>query len=199
MYMHVRQSGTTLLEVLVWISIFTFAMLALVSSLLSFYRANTYTLEQAQAVSDARRSIDGLVSNLREADYASDGAYPVVAIATSSVTFYANVDSDSLIEQVHYYLDGTSLKESILKPSGSPLSYTGTATTTTISPYIRNNTQGVDAFHYYDVSGNQITDMTKVSDVRFVTVQMIVNIEPNRLPNELTIESSATLRNLKAQ
>lgn len=173
------------------------SMMAIIVSLLSFYRANTYTLEQAQAVSDARRSTEHLVATLREADYASDGAYPIVSMGTSTITFYANIDKDNLIERVRYAVTGTTLVRGITKPSGTPLGYTGTESVSVVSPYIRNITQHVDALTYYDSTGAVITDMNNVSSVRFVTVKMIVNVEPNRLPNELTLWSSATLRNLR--
>src|SRR3989344_6455330 len=86
--------GMTFIEVLVWISVFLAAMWAIVGSILSFYRANTYTLEQAQAVSEARRSIETVVGTLREATFSNEGAYPVVSIAAGSITFYADIDAD---------------------------------------------------------------------------------------------------------
>jgi Tfp pilus assembly protein PilW len=189
--------GITFIESLIWIAVFMISMMAIIVSLLSFYRANTYTLEQAQAVSDARRSTEHLVATLREADYASDGAYPIVSMGTSTITFYANIDKDNLIERVRYAVTGTTLVRGITKPSGTPLGYTGTESVSVVSPYIRNITQHVDALTYYDSTGAVITDMNNVSSVRFVTVKMIVNVEPNRLPNELTLWSSATLRNLR--
>lgn len=193
----IQQRGITFIESLIWIAVFMISTMTIIVSLLSFYRANTYTLEQAQAVSDARRSIEQLVATLREADYASNGAYPIASMATSSVTFYANVDNDVFIERVRYSVSGTSLVRGILKPSGTPLGYSGAESVSVVSPYIRNTTQHVDALTYYDDTGTVITDMGDVSAVRFVTVKMIVNVEPNRLPNELTIWSSATLRNLR--
>lgn len=184
------------MESLIWVAVFIVAMMALIVSLLSFYRANTYTLEQAQAVSDARRSIESVVEHLREADYANDGAYPIASMSTSSITFYANIDADASFERVHYYVEESSLKRGVLKPSGTPAAYTGAEEVTVISPYIRNIQQGIDTFHYFDSAGVEVVDMGDTTAVRFVRLDMIVNVSPARLPNELTVRSSAALRNI---
>lgn len=191
------QKGLTLIETLVWAAVFTASMMAIVVSIMSFYRANTYTLEQAQAVSDARRAIERTIQYAREASYSSDGAYPLVSIATSSITFYADIDADPAIERVHYYIQGTNLMQGVLNPSGTPLAYTGAETVTVLSPFIRNDEQGVDTFAYYDTEGALVTDFSDVTTVRFLTMDVVVNVSPTRLPNELTLHSSATLRNLR--
>lgn len=191
-----HHSGITFIESLVWVAVFVVSMMALIVSLLSFYKANTYTLAQAGAVSDARRSIEHLVQELREVTYASDGAYPMATLASSSVTFYANIDEDSLVERVRYYIVGAELRKAVLKPTGSPLTYTGVEVDSLISPYIRNVEQVQDTFTYFDTEGAVITDYTDIAAVRFVRIDMVVNISPDKLPNELTIRSSATLRNL---
>jgi len=188
--------GITFIESLIWVAVFVVAMMALIVSLLSFYRANTYTLEQAEAVTDARRSIEHVIQTLREADYSNEGAYPIVSMSTSSVMFYADVDGDPFLERVHYYLDGTVLRRGLLDPTGDPPVYTGSETVSTVSPYVRNASQDLNVFRFFDENGDEITDLSRVVDVRFVRMDVIVNVSPSRLPNELTIRSSASLRNL---
>lgn len=190
--------GLTFIETIVWIGIFTMAMVAVVSSLLSFYSTNTYTLEQAQAVSDARRGIDQTVAFIREASLASDGAYPVISIGEHEFAFYSDIDDDPLIERVRFFLDGTKLQRGVVDPSGSPLSYDeSTEVVSTVSQNVRNLEQDVTTFRYYDEEGDEITPPDGVSDTRFITIDLVVNVSPDQLPNELTISSSATLRNLR--
>src|SRR3989338_10124058 len=50
-----RSAGITMVETVIWIAIFTIVMLALTSSVQSFYRTNKYAVEQAGAVSSAQR------------------------------------------------------------------------------------------------------------------------------------------------
>jgi len=191
------QRGMTFIEALVWIGVFWMAMWAIVGSILSFYRANTYTLEQAQAVSEARRSIERVVKTIREANYSSEGAYPIISMATSSLSFYADIDADALVERVRFFVQGIELKQGVIDPSGDPPAYTAPEVVTTVAYYIRNNTQGVNTFRYYNASGTQIVNMAQVSELRFVRMDTVINVSPDKLPNELTLRSSATLRNLR--
>ena len=90
--------GFTFIEAIVVVAVFGFVMIIIVSSLLSFYRSNTYTLEQAFAVNSARKGIETAVRDLREAAYSDEGSYPIVSIATSSVEFYSDIDRDDSVE-----------------------------------------------------------------------------------------------------
>ena len=192
-----NKRGMTFIEALVWISVFLSAMWAIVGSILSFYRANTYTLEQAQAVSDARRSVEQVVKTIREANYSSEGAYPIISMSTSSVSFYADIDNDPLIERVRYFIVGTELRRGVIEPSGDPPAYTAPEVENTITYFIRNGEQGVDTFRFFDTAGSQINTMTNVTAVRFIRVDTVINVSPDKLPNELLMRSSATLRNLR--
>lgn len=190
------QRGMTFIEALVWIAIFTFAMLAVTTTLISFYRSNAYTIEQAQAVESARRGIASAIREMRETQFASDGAYPIVSIATSSLMFYANTDADADIERVRYSVVGTDFMRFVLQPSGSPLAYTGEETSSVVSDQVRNIANNIVTFTYHDEDGAEILDYARAQDVRFVRLDLVVNVNPDRLPNELTLRSSAALRNL---
>ena len=187
----------TLLETVVWVGVFTSAMLALTVSVISFYKTNRYIVEEQSAVVSGQKGIDLLVRTLREASYASNGAYPIVSFGPYQVTFYADVDTDAYVEKVSFYISSTSLYEDITDPSGNPYTY-GTATSTTkdVADYIRNIIQSSPPFTYFDKNGAQITDYTKIGDVRFVTANLIVDVYSTDQPGQLTLRSSAALRNL---
>lgn len=171
-------------------------MLAVSSSVLYFYRTSSYAIQEATAITSTQHGIDAMVRTIREAGYSSVGAYPVVSIATSSLTFYANIDSDVPVEQVHYYVSGTTLYLGIVEPTGNPAVYSGAEATSTVSENIKNIDQGVDLFTYYGTSGAQVTDYARVADVRFVTLNLVADIDPNRAPTLVTLRSSTALRNL---
>ena len=193
--------GMTMIEAIVWVAVFTSAMLAISSALLSFYRANAYAIQQAQATISAQHGIDTTVKTIREAAYSSQGAFPIVSIAANDFVFYADTDSDSLIEKVHYFLQGTSFVQGIVDATSDPPVYTSTEATSTLSDYVRNADASVNTqvFHYYDKNGTEITDYTQWAKVRFVTVTLVANVDQNHLPNQQTIGSSAAIRNLMGQ
>ena len=190
-------SGMTLIETVVWVAITTSAMLAIVTSVQYFYRTNNYAVEQAAAISSAQRGIESMVKTMREAAYSSEGAYPVIALATSSISFYADIDEDPFIEKVRYFIQEGSMMRGIVGPSGDPPTYTGTESVSSLSDYVRNTDQEVDAFQYYNASGTPMADLTKVGDMRFVQATIVVNVNPYRLPNQFTLRSTASLRNLR--
>lgn len=187
----------TLLEALVWVSITSMLLLAIVNSVQYFYRTNNYAVEQSAAVTSAQSGIEDMVKTMREAAYSSTGAWPVVSMATSSFTFYADVDSDPFIERIRFSLEGNEIVRGIVDPSGDPPVYTNPETVSSVSDQVRNNEQEVPLFQYYDEDGTLMTDLTRIAEVRFVQSTVIVNVNPNRLPNQFTLRSTAALRNLK--
>lgn len=187
----------TLLETVVWVAITSMALVAITNSILYFYRTNSYAVEQAMAVTSAQRGIHDMIKVMREAAYSSTGAWPIIAMSTSSISFYADIDTDPFIEQIRFSVVGNDIVRGVVDPSGDPPVYTNPESVSVISDKVRNNEQGVDAFRYYDRDGVLMTDLTRIAEVRFVEVTIVVNINPNRLPNQFTLRSTAAFRNLK--
>lgn len=191
--------GLSFIEVLVVLAIFSLIMVAIVDSVIFFYKANTSSLEQGYQIENARRGNELLVRDVREATYGDNGAYPLAAIATSSVTFYSDTDSDGAIEQIRYYLVGTVLYRNVTDSSGSPPVYTGMGTTTTVSQYVRNTEEGTTLFRYYDATNSEVTDPALIKKVLSVSIILVVDIVQRHAPGRFTLKGSATLRNLRAQ
>jgi hypothetical protein len=186
-----------MIEVIVWVSVLTMVLLALTTSLLYFYRINKYAIEQAGAVASAQRGMENVIRVIREAAYSSEGAFPIVSIGANDFVFYADVDNDPFIEKVHYYVSGNNLVEGITDATGDPPGYTTAEILSTLSDHVQNLQQAVTTFRYYDVNGSEIINFQQWARVRFVKVSIAVNVDPNKLPSQLVLSSSAALRNLK--
>ncbi|HVM73942.1 MAG TPA: hypothetical protein VMU13_03650 [Candidatus Paceibacterota bacterium] len=188
----------TLIEALVWIGIFTLTIIALTQSLLYFYRVNRYTLQETTAIASAQHAMNQVVQALRTASYANNGAYPIVSIDPNQIVFYANVvNNDPLIQEVRFFVQGSSLMEGTIEPTGDPLTYaTSSEVLKNLSNYVQNLNIGTTTFAYYDQSGNPITDFTAYNNVRFVTISLIVDVSTTTAPTQLVLTSSAALRNL---
>ena len=193
---HFKTRGMGLIEAIVWVAVFVSAMLALMSTVLFFYRTSNYAIQQASATASAQRGIDTMIRSVREAAYASNGAYPVVSIAANDLVLYADVDSDAQIERVHYLLSGTTLVKALLDPAGDPPVYSGTEATSSISDNVRNVEQSTSLFTYYDAAGATISDYSKIGDVRYISATLMVDVDPNRSPTPISLRSSAAMRNL---
>lgn len=189
--------GFTLIEIVVTISITSVVIVALGSLIQYFYKTNAYVLEGAQAAESARRSIENAMADLREASYGADGSYPLAAAATSTVTFFANIDSDLAIEKVRYYLSGTTFYRGTTKAVGNPPSYAGQPEVATlVVNNIRNGTSTL--FYYFDSAGNQLSDPVNVAKVTSVKAHVETDVNPNRAPEIFTLTGNATLRNVRS-
>ncbi len=188
--------GMTLIEMLVSIMVFVLAMTSIIATVRAFYRTNTYAVDQTSAVSSAQRGVESMVKAFREAAYSSNGAYPILLIGANDVTFYADVDTDSFVERVRYFIQGTSLMRELTDPAGDPLVYGASQVSSVVSETVRNIEQGITTFKYYDESGDEITNYAEIAEVRFVEMNIVVNVDPLRLPNQLILHSTAALRNL---
>lgn len=192
--------GLSLLETVVVVALFTIVMLAVLDSIASFYRLNGYTIAQTEQVNHARQGTEQLVRDLREMTYADNGAFPLVVMSSYRVGFYSDIDRDNSVEYVEYRLtSSTTLQKRIFNATGTPPSYSTTTpdTTFTLSQFVQNQIQNTPMFVYYDSNGLPATATTTVADIRYVKLNIIVNIDPIKDPGEYALRSSATLRNLK--
>lgn len=196
--MRASQRGFTFVEMVVVVGLTGLVGVGLLSMIAYFYRSNAYLLEATSAVDSASRGVKESLTLLRGASYGEDGAYPLMAAATSSVTFYANGDADQAIERVRLYLSGGVLYQGVLNASGNPPSYTGqTESTSVIATWVKNDA-ATPAFRYFDSDGAELTGTINIAAVRTIRARFDVDINPQRAPNILTIEGGATLRNLRS-
>lgn len=189
--------GFSLIETIVVVAILAVVGVGLLSMIAYFYRSNAFVLEQTSALDSAHRGIDDAFGVLREASYGEDGSYPIALAATSSMTFYSDVDSDSPVERVRLYLSNGTFYQGVTNAAGSPPSYTGqTESVYTIATWVSNATS-TPIFRYYNTDGTELTGSIVLSDVASVRLRLDVDLNPLRAPNILTMEQSATLRNLR--
>ena len=196
-----HRTGFTLVEVVVTVSLFTITILAIFSSINYLYKTNAYTIAQTYEVSNGRRGMALITRDLREMTYGDDSTYPLVLMGTSTIAFYSDIDRDNSVEYVRYYLATTTLYKDIYNATGTPVGYSSTTPDEhiTISEYIRNGEQATSTFLYFLENGSAAVATTSITDIRYIEVNMIVNVNPIQTPGEFKINSSAAPRNLKTR
>lgn len=188
----------SLVETLVVVALTTLVGMGLFAMIFHFYRSNAFLLEATSAVESSSRGISTTLESLREATYGEDGSYPIASVATSSITFYADLDLDESVEKVRFFVSGDVLYRGLTEPAGNPPTYAGQSETiTTIATYVKNATS-TPAFRYFNDSGVEMTGTITIANVRTVRARFDVDINPLRAPNILTLEGAATLRNVKS-
>jgi len=193
------QGGLTYVEMVIVVSVYTIMLLAVGNAISSFYKYNAYSFAQANQVDEARRGVNRMVRDIREMTYGDDGAYPLLIMEEHRIGFYSDIDRDNSVEYVEFNLASTTLEKNIYNATGSPPTYSTStiAETHILSTYVQNLPQATSTFVYYDVNGNEATATSTVTDIRYVDVRVIVNVDPIRDPGEFMLRSSAALRNLK--
>jgi len=169
------------------------------SSITTLYKYNAYALEQSNEVDNARRGITQWNLDVKEMTTAEDGTWPVVIIDEHNLGYYSDTDRDDSVEYVRYELVGSTLYKYTHNPTGSPAIYDLSTpdSTEVLSEYVQNINQMIPTFTYFDNTGMQLSSTSPIINVRFMQMQIIVNIDPNRNPGEFMLRSSLAPRNLK--
>ena len=188
----------TLIEMLVVISITGFVGIALNSMIVSFYRNNAYLLQETSAIDSAHRGLSTSFIDLREASYGDDGSYPLLSVATSSITFFSDIDGDGSVEKIHLYLQNGTFYRGVTDSTSTPPTYVAQKeATTTIATFVRNGTS-TPLFRYYDDAGLELSSSTiPIASIRSISTEVMVDLNPLRAPDILILQETATLRNLR--
>ncbi len=191
-----------LIETIVSIAIFALITIAVGNFISASYRTSRFAEEQREAIVSARRGIETMIQEIKSARAGEDGSYPIQIAEDFSFTFFGDIDGDSRVEKVRYWLDGTNLKKGSIEPSGVPINYpSNTEIIKILSPYVRNG--AIPIFHYFnsdypgDVINNPLPTPTRLLQTKLMQVTLQINVDVNKAPNSFTLESLTELRNLK--
>ncbi|MBY0310242.1 prepilin-type N-terminal cleavage/methylation domain-containing protein [Patescibacteria group bacterium] len=195
---YLYRSGMTLVEVIVVIAIYAVLMISVTSTVSFLYQTNSYAVAQAQEVDTARRGLTTWTKDAREMIPSAEGTWPVAIMEPNRIGFYSDVDKDSVIEYVVYSLASTTLYKYTYEPSATSSYSTSTPSRTfIISEFVQNLVQATSTFRYFNAAGVAVAPTGLLTDVRYIQVHLIVNIDPIRSPGEFVLRSSAAPRNLK--
>jgi prepilin-type N-terminal cleavage/methylation domain-containing protein len=193
--------GFTLVETLIGIAILVLITMTISSFQKNVITYNKYGGDVLQSAQDAQAILRTMVAELRASKPGSNGSYPLVQTATSSITFYSDIDDDGLQDQIRYFLSTTTLRKGVIKPTGSPLSYLSANENISILGINIKNSTSTAMFEYYDNSytgtSSPLIQPINVSVVRLIKINLTIDADPNRSPLPRTYTSQAMLRNLK--
>jgi type II secretory pathway component PulJ len=194
---HKKTGGYTFIEVMVFVALIAIITGAVNSVIIFVYGRYRDTLQASVSNSSTRRSIDAIVTDIRQASFADNGAYPFVSIGNNSVTFYSDSDNDSALEQIGYTLNGTVLERSVINPTGSPPVYnTANKVIVQMIENVHNTEAGVPMFTYYDTAGVEITNMTQISKVASIMIRIITKRSSPGMADQFgEIRTQVTMRN----
>lgn len=195
------KKGFTLVEILVAMSLFTGLFVLLINFQKDIFTNNIFIQNSLVAESEARGTLKRIIAELRAASPSNNGLYPLAATDKNNIIFFSDIDKDGLREQVHYFVATSSLWRGVIKPTGSPYVYLDT--NESLSVVVRNivNSTSTPVFNFFDdtYSGTSspLAWPVSVSDVRLVSITIMIDADPIRSPATMTFSSQVMIRNLK--
>lgn len=121
-----NKNGFTLIETLVAIAVFTLMMGAAAGAVVFVYRTYGYTWQQSLAIDEARRGVETLVKEIRQARTGDDGSFIIEKAQEKEFIFYSDIDGDGKTERVRYFLgtvsSGSQTKECETSTNGGTCS-----------------------------------------------------------------------------
>lgn len=86
------------------VTIFALVMGVVTAFVVTAYRVYGYSWQQTVAINEARKGIEVMVKEIREARTGDDGSYPIKKTENKEFIFYSDIDKDGEIERVRYFL-----------------------------------------------------------------------------------------------
>jgi prepilin-type N-terminal cleavage/methylation domain-containing protein len=196
--------GLTLLEMMMAIAIFSIGMAGFTALFSSAWRNNSFALEMGQASMSVSQGLNKMVGYIRGTRQADNGDFSLISANNNELVIYSDYNKDGITERLHFYKNGQDVLMGIRNPSGTmPVTYqSGDAQVVTIASHIVNSASE-PIFYYFDkdFAGNESTDPAlftpaDISEIRIVKIHLKININPNRAPDNIEMQSFVEMRNL---
>ena len=196
-----NKKGFTLVEVIISITIFILVIITV--SLFQFNVINHSNSSQISLsnIYESEAILKTMIKEMRTMKSSANGSYPILNVATSTITFYSDSDGNGIIEQIRYYLSTTTLYRGKTDPSGTPATYNINNESKKILVTGVRNDSNFPIFEYYSsVYAGTSTSMTypiDIKSVRLIKINLTIDSDPNKSPVPITFTSQTSLRNLK--
>lgn len=194
MKLNKKNNGFTLIEMEIAVAIFGLIAVAVSSFIVYIYKTERHNLSQLEAVNSARRALELVSAEIRNARQAETGAYTIDTADSQSLILYSDDDNDDQTEKVRYFLDNKQFKKGVIEPP-----YTVAETVSVIASNVVNNADAI--FQYYDqnFTGSEASLATPadITQVKLVKIILKIDKDENISPPVFLVETNAQLRNLK--
>ena len=151
------------------------------------------------AQTDARKALKVMSSEIRSISPSDNGSYAIALAATSTVTFYEDIDNDNSKEQVRYFKSGTNLKKGVIQPTGTIYNPANEVVTNLVSDLVNSSSSPIFYFYdkNYDGSTAPLSYPINIPSVRLIKINIFIDKDINKSPTPIHVTTQVSLRNLK--
>jgi len=200
-----RIRGFTIIEAVVAITFITLIGAVIVAFQKSVIGDTKIIQSNLVMQTQIRKTLQMFVAEVRASTQSATGGYVIESAATSSLVFYGNIDNDSLVERVRYFVPTTTppivLKKGVTKPTGTVYNLVNEKVSDLVIGIKASST--VPIFTYFDAGYNGTSSSTPLSqpvniaDIRLVKINLPVDPNASRSPVFQTYSTQGMFRNLK--
>jgi type II secretory pathway component PulJ len=196
-----RETGLTLIETVLTIAITGIIVGALFAFQRGFFETNSSFQQSLLSQQQAQNAIQQMLSEIRAATPADNGAYPIESVSETSFIFYSNADNDDDHERIRYFVENGTLKKGTTQPVGTPAVYDlDTEVVRSIVNHIDTATT-TPMFTYYNESfagtSSPLTIPVSAIEVRFIEIMLLIDFNPGLSPDAMQVTGRVAIRNLK--
>lgn len=191
----------TMVEMMIAVAVIGVIMVAVFAIEANLFIYTNQSQTQINNTWQVEAILKPMTKEIRAMIPSANGSYPIALAGTSSITFFDNVNKDSNIEQIRYFLSGTTLYRGQIVPTGNPPIYNpANETLKILATGVRASTT-LPIFRYYDSTyqgtSSPLTYPINISSIRLINITVIIDSDPNRSPVPRIFSSSVSPRNLK--
>lgn len=183
--------GYSLLELIITMTIVSIVVTALTGLVVQSSQGYRYLQVQSNASVDLSNTLNRVSKVVR-------GATEVTEAQSGRLTIFAYFSpQDTVVKRITYFVDGTSLKATVIPPSGSGPIYTynpSDGKTYTLADDLSN---GGMVFNYFNEVGAPLTGAFTPTQIKQVGITIITNPNPKVLRKPMSSQTTVTLRNKK--
>lgn len=188
-------SAFTLIEILIATAILGIILLIIAviwQQTTTFYETNYLQNLATNKANDASETIS---KSLRRAVTGENDAPALEKADDYEIIFYSNVDQDSAIEKVRYFIENQILKQGIIEP-GADSDYSGTENITEITKHLLNQDLSYPMFIYYDENIIPLIPPVDPGDAKLIHLKLLLDVDLEKLPDAYEVNTKVKLRNL---
>lgn len=194
------EQGMTLLEILITMVLvtgITFFVISFSKDVTDSSLRFTGSLVASQQIQQALQII---LPELRSAATSNNGSYPIIQAASTSLTFFSDIDHDGVFERVRYFFQSDALKKGIIEPTGEPLVYT--TSSEVVFDLITNLVVQEPIFTFYPENATStesapLPEPIDILSIRMISVTLFANQGSGADPVLVGGRNQATIRNLR--
>lgn len=191
--------GVSLVGVLLGIAMGSALLLALMLFVTRGFGVSREQAEQVRIVEDARVQIERMSDAIRDARSTDTNADELATLPEEvwlqrgedfSIDFLVNVDDDSDLERVRYFLDGSELRRGVRDPLTES---SASEEITTVARSVRNSglAEPVPLFRYLPAEGDDAlgTPITAPDAVKRVEITLMVDVGEQQAPGATAVST----------